>query len=399
MKRLAAAAAAIAAVVATATATATTHAKKPIVIGFAIARTGGIAPYDDPPQKMAQIAIDDLNAHGGVMGYPLKAVFADTKSQISLGTQAADEVIAKGASVVVVTCDYDYGGAAAREAQAKGKLAFSTCAASPKFGVQGIGPLAFTMATGTPDQGAIDAEWSYDVEKWRSAYVLLDDTVEYDRTLCSYFEQRWRELGGTIAGKDVFKQTDPSVATQISRLRSLSKQPDFVFFCSYTPGGASALKQIRAAGVDAPILTSESMDGSYWLSAVPNLSNFYNTTYASVFGDDPNPRVNALVERYARRYGAPPPTAHALTGYSVIEAIAKAIQIASKRSGVVTLDGSRLAKALETFRNVQLLVGATTFTPTLHLNLSRPMAVLQVTNGKHEFLQDYRAKSVPKPKF
>jgi branched-chain amino acid transport system substrate-binding protein len=132
---------------------------------------------------------------------------------------------------------------------------------------------------------------------------------------------------------------------------------------------------------------------------VPNLSNFYNTTYASVFGDDPNPRVNALVERYARRYGAPPPTAHALTGYSVIEAIAKAIQIASKRSGVVTLDGSRLAKALETFRNVQLLVGATTFTPTLHLNLSRPMAVLQVTNGKHEFLQDYRAKSVPKPKF
>jgi branched-chain amino acid transport system substrate-binding protein len=65
---------------------------------------------------------------------------------------------------------------------------------------------------------------------------------------------------------------DPSIAAQVTRITSLPAKPDLVFLCSYAPGGPSAMRQLRAAGVEAAILTGESMDGDYWIGSVPNLS-------------------------------------------------------------------------------------------------------------------------------
>ncbi len=64
------------------------------------------------------------------------------------------------------------------------------------------------------------------------------------------------------------------------------------------PGEASAVKQIRAAGLDLPILGDEDLDGDYWKEAVPGLSDVYYSTYASIYGDDPDDQVNELVDRY-----------------------------------------------------------------------------------------------------
>jgi len=55
----------------------------PLIVGAAIAQSGPLAPYDDGPYKAMQMAIDDLNAHGGVLGRPLKLLSVDTKSDIS----------------------------------------------------------------------------------------------------------------------------------------------------------------------------------------------------------------------------------------------------------------------------------------------------------------------------
>ena len=84
-----------------------------------------------------------------------------------------------------------------------------------------------------------------------------------------------------------------------------------------------------------------------------------------------------------------------MTGYSVVEAIERAITIASKKAGVLTLDGNRLAKALETFRGVKLLVGPTTFTSKLHLNFTRPMAIIRVVSGKGRFQEYWSPARVP----
>ena len=89
------------------------QAEDPVVIGAAIAQSGGVAPYDEGPAGGMEIAIDEINAKGGLLGHPLKVVYADTKSDIAYGATAAQQVIDEGAKMVVVTCDYDFGSAAA----------------------------------------------------------------------------------------------------------------------------------------------------------------------------------------------------------------------------------------------------------------------------------------------
>ncbi len=365
------------------------RAEDPIVIGAAIAMSGFVQPYDDGPLKGAQLAIADINAKGGVLGRQLTIITADTKSDPAQGTNAAIEVLEQGAEMVMVTCDFDFGAAAALQASASGKVTFSSCAGDPKFGVQGIGPLAYTMSLGTPAQGATLAEWAYKEKGWRKAYVEMDSMVEYFKSLCANFKIRWAELGGEIVGEDVYNFAEVKTFDgQVTRMKA-SSDADFVFLCAATFDGPALIKQARAAGVETPILASESMDGAFWLEAVPNLSEFYLSVYASMFGNDPDPAINDYVARYTAMHGVAPITAHSLTGYSLIEAWV----IAAERAG--SFDADAIRQELDKFDNEKLLIGPTTYTPDLHINLFRGLQMMEVQNGKHAPIMRYTAEKVP----
>jgi branched-chain amino acid transport system substrate-binding protein len=352
------------------------QAEDPIIIGAAIALSGAVAPYDDGPAKAMEVAIDEINAKGGLLGRPLKIIYSDTKSEIAYGATAAQEVIDQGAQLVVVTCDYDFGGAAASVADSENLIAFSTCAGDPKFGPSGIGPNAFTMATGSPGQAVALAEWAYNEKGWRKAFILLQTTIAFDASFAEAFRKRWVELGGTIVGEDTFGEEDPQIATQITRIKGLEEQPDLIVLSSFPPAGQTAMRQLRAAGVDQPIVASESWDGDYWQEAIPGLSDFYFVTYASVFGTDPRPEVNDFLKKFEAKHNERPVTAHALTGYSVIEGWSRAVE------KVGTLDTDKVRAELETFENVPLLAGPTTFDETDHINMQRDLVLMEVEDGK-----------------
>ena len=349
-----------------------------IIIGAAIAQSGVIAPYDDGPAKAMEVAVGELNAKGGLLGKQLKIIYSDTKSDIAYGATAAQDVIDKGAQMVVVTCDYDYGSAAATVADAAGLVTFSTCAGDPKFGPAGIGPNAFTMATGAPGQAVALAEWAFNEKGWKTAYVLQDTTLAFDASIADFFERRWKELAGAdgLLGKDTFGGEDPQIASQITRIKSLRTQPDVILLTSFPPGGSSAMRQLRAAGINQPLLLSENWDGDYWLDAVPNLSDAYLVTYGSVFGNDPRPEVAAFMKKFEEKSGARAFTSHAMTGYSVIQAWSKAVEKAG------TLDAKEVVPVLESFKDEPLLAGPTTFTKDSHINMQRDLILLEVKNGK-----------------
>jgi branched-chain amino acid transport system substrate-binding protein len=373
----------------------TASAQDTVTVGFPIALTGFVAPYDDGPHKAAMLAIGDINAKGGLLGKKIVTVEADTKSDPAQGATAATDVLSKGATMLMVTCDFDFGAPAALVGQGQNVIAFSPCAADPKFGVQGIGPDAYTLSTAVMAQGALLAEWAFKDAKFKKAYLLKDTMVEYTKSLCGSFEERWTELAGpnAIAGQDTFHGVnDTSIAGQITRIKANDQKADFIMFCGAINGG-SAVRQIRAAGIDLPMLAGDSMDGDFWLSAVPNLSNFYVLSYGSVFGDDPDPKIKAFFQRFKDKYGAYPVTSHTITGYSVIEAWALAVQRAK------SFDTDKVRAELDKFSAEPLLVGATTFTPDLHINLTRPELLMKITNGKHEPVGRFALDNPPKVKF
>jgi branched-chain amino acid transport system substrate-binding protein len=366
-------------------------ASNPIIIGVVGGFTGFMSPFDTPPYQSMQLAVADVNAKGGVLGRPLKLITADSKSdKVQAGTAAA-QLINKGAVFITAPCDFDFGGAAALEAQKHKIVGMSPCAGTVQFGVQGIGPYAYTMGLSAASVMTAFAEWGYQTKKWRTAYVLVDDFILYEKQQAKTFKVRWEQLGGKVLGYDHFQNSDPSIATQIARIKALSKQPDVLVVSSLPPGGVSALRQIRAAGINLPIIGGVGFDGLYWQQGVPGLSNFYGAAYADLQGHDPVPKVNALRKRLVAKFGVKGTQNGSfwLAGYSTIEAF----KIAAEKAG--TTDGPKLKAALDSFHDVPLLIGPTSFSPNLHIALGRPVRLTQTQNGKLSYLRTWKPQSIP----
>jgi branched-chain amino acid transport system substrate-binding protein len=361
---------------------------KPVVIGFAGGTTGFLNFYDQPVKSGAELAIAEINARGGVAGRKLKLISHDNKSDVNQIVPAALDVLDKGADIVMPTCDYDLGGPAAREAAKRGKLAIG-CAGGPLYGRQGIGPLLFNTMSGTPTEAAAMAQFAKS-RNWTRPYLLKDTSLEYSKTICDYFKQSWQALGGTIAGEDTFQNNDTSLGSQVTRLKSA--HPDAVILCSYPPGGATAVKEIRSAGLKAPILGPNAQDGTYWTKAIPKLSEFYNVSYGSIAGEDPSAARRAFFKRYAAATGAPPASSvYPIMGYAAIQTIAKALELTKGDA-----DGMALAEALESVKADPLISGPTTYTASCHIPVGRPLQVVQIQGGKASYVGDVTPTKIPK---
>jgi branched-chain amino acid transport system substrate-binding protein len=363
--------------------------KPPIIIGFATAQSGFIQPFDGPATIAAEIYRDQVNKAGGILGgRMLKFVFSDTKSTLADVANAGISVINQGATAMVASCDYDNGAPAAREAEKKNMVAISICAGSPKFGVKDVGPQSYTMGTGTPTEGGTGAQFAYYGKHWHTAYVITDTLVDYNISAAKYFTYYFTKAGGKVDGQDTYQESDTNFGAQISKLQSTNPKPDFLYVAGIQPNMATFIRQVRAAGINLPIVTDAAGDGSYWLNAVPGLSNYYASVYSSVFGDDPNPQINQLVKQYESRTGKTLSGGSFATGYAVIQAMVDAMKTCN------CTDGNGMAKALDNFRNQPLVVGPTTFTSTLHMPNGRPLRVMQVQNGKMSFLTLYKTHGI-----
>ena len=345
----------------------------PIVIGTANSLTGTLSSFEVAINRGMDVAAEDINRRGGVRGRPIKIIHVDAKSDLNLSAAATLEVIEKGADIVVPICDADYGAPGARAANGRGILAI-TCAGGPGLGRQTIGPLTYNTYAGSPTEGAIIAEYAYKTKGWRTAYLMCDQLVEYSKVVCEAFKTRWTALGGEIVGEDKFLQTDASIASQATRLEH-AQRPDLVLLASF-PGGTPAIKEIRAV-YDGPMMLSASFSGTFWLKPTPGLSNVWVPASGSSYGDDPRPEMNEFFRKFQKRTGKPALVdSYPILGYSTVQTIARGIE----RAG--TTDGDRLAKALDTFKDVKLLAGPTTYTPACHIPVGRPMLMIEYRSGK-----------------
>ncbi|MEZ5076948.1 MAG: ABC transporter substrate-binding protein [Solirubrobacterales bacterium] len=362
---------------------------EPIVVGAPIALTGWNAAYDGPPWAAFKLAAEKVNEEGGINGRELTFIERDMRSDTAQAASTANSVIDEGAELLLVPCDPDLGAPGALVGQERGVLTFSLCEASTKaVGPQAIGGLTYTPSQAAYLEGYVMAEFGMEKKNADTAFVIQDTEGTYNLDVCKGFENHYPDIGGEIVGLDKVKNEDKSIPSTITNIKNAN--PDAIFICSFPPGAASWIRQIRAAGLDQPILSDMAMDGTYWLNAVPNLSEFFYPSAASIFGDDPNPKVNEFVEAFTEAEGERPETAYALFGASILELFETAVE----RAGGTT-EGQALADELDQFSEVPTLVGATTYTPDFHIVLDRPMLIMQIQNGKPSYLETWEVEKAP----
>jgi branched-chain amino acid transport system substrate-binding protein len=357
--------------------------KEDIVIGLPIGLTGGYSAFDVPIYAGSKISAEDINAKGGVNGAKLKLVAKDTASSLTKAPAVAQQVIEEGAKIVVPTADYDFGGPAARVATGRGLLVVAT-AGDPLFGKQGIGPLAFSDFPPSPTEAAVMAQFAIN-KGWKRAYVFADTSIQYSKRGCQYTVDAYKHLGGTIAGTDTFVNTDASIGPQVTRMNAAKGNADVVFLCSYVPGVTGAVKQIRAGGVDLPIVGQIGADGRAITGGVPDLSDFYWPSLGLLFGEESeNKEITRLGDLY-KKQGGDEKVADwtVISGYAKMQVIAAAIK---KANGSTT--GTDLQKAMESFKDEPVIWGGVTYSADCHGPVKPSLKIAAATDGKLSILPE-----------
>jgi branched-chain amino acid transport system substrate-binding protein len=342
---------------------------KTITLGAAIAKSGYLAPYDASISAIEQL-VDETNAKGGIDGSKLKVIQVDNRSDPQQAPIAAQQAIEKGANVLLLSGESFTAAAAAPVAEENDELNFTLAANEPGFGPPTTGRLSFSPYPNLLSEASADATFLHKKGIERP-FLFRDTAIIYGKADCSGFQQAWERLGGSIAGSVDFKNEDESIASQVAQLKK--SDADAVMMCSYPPGGAAAVKQIRAAGIDLPIMAAGAFDGVYWLKGISNTKNIYVALNGSAY-DPPNETTAKLFKRLKGDGVETDVSSVLLSAYAAGQMIIKAIE----ETGSV--DGNTLADALEA-KPHKTVIGKISYTKDDHYpNGSWPIYVF--ANGK-----------------
>ena len=377
------------AVLAAGSATAAGH---PIVIGWAFDSKGAMAPFDNPALAAAQVRVKQWNAKGGVKGRQLKIVTCDTQgNKPAIAKSCAAKLLGQNADVIFTTCDVDFAAPVVQEAINAGKLTVAPCIGTDQMGPKRFGPkgaLAFSFGNVAQDEGSAMAQYAY-AKGWRTAALATDTVIVYFKDVVKAFKARFTQLGGKIVAQESY-QSLGSTSQQNLITRLNGKKADVIV--TATAGSFGALPQIvaglRTLSNETPILNSWAGDGTYWVTKDPQVTNYYYVTYASAFGDDPNPAVNALAKKLGKAtFGI----GGFVTGAAAVDGLVTAIN----RAGGSTT-GAALAAQMVKFKKVPTLSGLVSFSPLLHSVFGRQYRVIKIQDNKPKVVGTVVAKVVPK---
>jgi len=269
-------------------------------------KIGLAGPFTDPvgaPMKLAaEMAVDEINATGGIAGRKLALVERDDFGDPDSAVAVAIELEAAG--VVAVVGDVFSGTTLAAAPVYNGGrhpvVQLSPSSSSPE--VTSAGDYTFRICPSDLAHGAALARYARDQLRYsRGAVLYLND--EYGRGIRRTFVTDFVRQGGTVLENDPYLGSTPDVVPYVQRLADRGNA-QFLLVAGNRSEAEEILRQARAHGVRAPVMGGDGLEGIE--SAGPLAEGTYVT--AAYLAAMDSPRNRRFVEAYGRRYptaGAP----------------------------------------------------------------------------------------------
>jgi branched-chain amino acid transport system substrate-binding protein len=272
----------------------------PVLIGVTGPLTGQYAQYGAQWKKGFDLALDEINAAGGVNGRPLQYVFEDSQSDPRQTVTIARKYVADERIVVEVG---DFSSAASMAAspiyQAAGLVQFGFSNSHPDF-TKG-GDYIWSNAVNQKDEMPLLADFLRDLGLKRPAVLYINS--DWGRTAKDLLAEAVRQRGGEVAAAEGYLADEKDFRSAIVRARNAN--PDSIALISYYPDGAQITRQIRNAGVAQPIVAGGSIYSPKFLELGGEAVNGVLTT-VPFFPEDPRPLVQRFVKAFVVKYGHEP---------------------------------------------------------------------------------------------
>ena len=351
--------------------TASLFAADEIVIGEFASLTGSSASFGQSSHKGTQLAIDEINSAGGLLGKKVKLITEDTQSMAGQPSTIVQKLISQDKVIAILG---EVRSSASIEAapicQANKVPMISPASTNPQ--VTEKGDYIFRICFIDPFQGTVMAKFAQS-KGWKRVAVLTDVKQDYSVGLAKFFIEGIKKNGGEIVREQSYSTGDKDFKAQLTSLKSL--KPEAIFVPGYYGEVALIARQAKLLGIKAPLLGGDCWVGDSLLKVAGNsLDGSYFSCHFSA--EDQSPVVRGFVERYKAKYNATPDDMAAL-GYDSAMILAESI----KKAG--TTDGPQLRDAIAATKDYPGVTGKITLDK--NRNAEKPATILTIANGAFKF--------------
>lgn len=293
-----------AALAATMAFSATAMAAETFLIGGIGPTTGAAASYGTSVKQGAEIAINEINAAGGVTAgdttYEFALEWADDEASEDKAPQAYNSVMDAGANVIMGCVTSGACMAITSQTYQDGILQIT-----PSGSAEGCIEYdnAFRICFSDPEQGVAMADYMVETLGLTKIAVIYNVADEYSTGVRDAFEAEAVAKGAEIVASEAFQTNDVDFNSQLTTIKGT--EAEAIYVPAYYQDATYISKQAAELGMALPFFGSDGWDGV--LATVTDPATVEGAIFTSPFcASVDDEKVVAFVEAYKEAYGATP---------------------------------------------------------------------------------------------
>lgn len=351
-----------------------------VKVGGLLEMTGGSASFGISSKNGIDLAFQEINANGGVLGgKKLELVIADTKSEASEATNGMQKLISQDKVAAVIGPNQSSAVIAASAINNGAKvLGITPMGTNPDITVDpGSGKTReynYRACFIDPFQGTVMASFASKDLGVQKAAILIDNTSDYSKGLAKFFKENFEKNGGNVVIEEAFLQKDTDFKSTLTKIKAAN--PDFIYIPGYYQEVGLIVKQAREIGLNVPMAGGDGWDSAK-LPEIAGKEALNNTYFSSLYSPDDSSEVNKkFVEEYQKAYNAKPDVFAALA-YDSAKLVVNAIKEAN------SADPAKIAEAMAKTSGFKGVSGDVVFDES-H-NPVKSAVIIEHVDGKQTF--------------
>jgi branched-chain amino acid transport system substrate-binding protein len=343
-------------------------------VGEFASLTGGTATFGQSEHNGDVLAINEINAAGGVLGKQIDLMTEDDQSKTEDAVASVQKLVNSDRVCAVL------GEVASSRSMAGAPICQAAhvpmiTPASTNEDVTKKGDYIFRVCFTDLFQGQEMARFAMNSLGKKRAAILTDVKQDYSVGLDDAFKNTYTFNGGIIVSEQSYSSGDKDFHAALTSIKGAN--PDVIFVPGYYTEVSLIVRQARELGIDCPILGGDGWDSPELTKG--NEQQFNNTFFSNHFStEDPDTTVQSFIKKYQDEYHAVPDAMAAL-GYDA----ARILVDAMRRAG--STDSTKLKNAIASTKNFPGVTGSITIDK--YRNASKPITIIKIVDGKFHFAQ------------
>jgi branched-chain amino acid transport system substrate-binding protein len=349
----------------------------PIRLAAILPFSGKADVYGQAALKGARIAVDEINAKGGVIRQKLDLVLYDNQSMPLYTKKAALMAVSQNVVGAIGAIWSTHSLVTAAVLQQAGVPMISPGSTAPE--VTRVGNFIFRTCYTDDFQGALMADFAYRDLNCRKAAIMTNISETYSQILARYFADAFTRNGGGVIFKGNYKGSAIDFSDLLMQLKHLA--PQVVFIPGYSQDAGLLIKQAHIMGIQTTFIGGDAWDPHIQDFAGPALEGSYFSTHWHP--GVPYKRSHVFIELFKKHYGNQQISPFAALAYDAVWLFADAIGRAA------SLNKNKIRDALAATHNYPGATGDFTFN-TNGDPLKKGASILKFSKGRWHFYKAFQ---------